>query len=262
MLRLCLRSLESHSSLPHQIVLHINQGDDGTLEWARSRERLAFTASPVNTGVSHALNAARSLARAQYLVFFNDDMYACPGWDTALWKEIERIGHNRFMLSSTMIEPRDTGNPCVIVADHGKTLEEFREEELLREFPLPGKEDWQGSTWPPNLLHRDLWDLVGGMSTEYFPGFYSDPDLSMKLWNTGVRLFKGLGASRVYHFGSRTTSRVKHRSGRRTFAGKWGMTSGVFTRHYLRRGTPWNGPLPEPEQPLLARLRNLLESKL
>ena len=30
----------------------------------------------------------------------------------------------------------------------------------------------------------------------------SDPDLNMKLWNKGVRIFKGLGDFKVYHFGS------------------------------------------------------------
>ena len=47
-------------------------------------------------------------------------------------------------------------------------------------------------------------EKVGGFSEEFSPGAGSDPDLNMKLWNEGVRIFKCLNQSRVYHFGSIT----------------------------------------------------------
>ena len=31
---------------------------------------------------------------------------------------------------------------------------------------------------------------MGGFSEEFFPGTGSDPDLNIKLWNAGVRIFK------------------------------------------------------------------------
>lgn len=257
MLKLCLGSLEANSTVSLQVILHVNQGSDGTLEWARD-QGVSFTASPGNIGICHALNASRTLAKADYIVFFNDDMYACPGWDTTLMNEIDSTGHNRFMFSGTLIEPVRTGNPCVIVADYGRNPGEFREDDLLRDSAELHRSDWQGSTWPPNVLHRDMWDLVGGMSTEFFPGFYSDPDLSMKLWQAGVRLFKGLGSSKVYHFGSGTTRRVRGANGRKVFRRKWGMPSSVFTRQYLRRGQPWDGPLHEPQLSFGTRLRIML----
>ena len=34
-----------------------------------------------------------------------------------------------------------------------------------------------------HLIHRDLWNKVGGFSEEFYPGTGSDPDLNMKLWN-------------------------------------------------------------------------------
>lgn len=59
--------------------------------------------------------------------------------------------------------------------------------------------DWMGATIPPNIVHRDIWDLVGGYSIEYSPGMYSDPDFTAKLYMCGVRFMKGLQASRIYH---------------------------------------------------------------
>jgi hypothetical protein len=98
------------------------------------------------------------------------------------------------------------------------------------------KKDWAGSTWPPNLMHIDLWDLIGGMSIEFSPGMYSDPDLSLKCYEAGVRHFQGIGKSRVYHFGKKSTGRVKQNKGSHTFLLKWGLSSRSFTEKVLRRG--------------------------
>lgn len=38
------------------------------------------------------------------------------------------------MFSVTMIEPEDTGNPCVSVGYYGKTLDDFQEQKLLSEY--------------------------------------------------------------------------------------------------------------------------------
>jgi hypothetical protein len=152
-----------------------------------------------------------------------------------------------FILSGTAIEPFDTGNPCAIVGNYGDAPARLDQEKLLREFRQKEMPDWSGSTWPPIVLHRDLWDLVGGLSIEFSPGMYSDPDLSMKLWQGGVRYFKGLGQSRVYHFGSKSTKRKRMNTGRDLFLMKWGVSSSTFTRKYLRRGAPYAGPLPAPQ---------------
>ena len=60
--------------------------------------------------------------------------------------------------------------------------------------------DWMGATIPPNIVHRDIWDLVGGYSIEYSPGMYSDPDFTAKLYMCGVRFMKGLQASRTVSY--------------------------------------------------------------
>lgn len=100
--------------------------------------------------------------------------------------------------------------------------------------------DWKGSTWPPNIVHRDVWDLVGGYSIEFSPGMYSDPDFSAKLWKAGVRLFKGIDRSRVYHFEARSTHRIVKNDGSTQFLRKWGITSSSFLRDILQRGEPYN----------------------
>ena len=106
-----------------------------------------------------------------YVLFMNDDMYVLPGWDAALYDEIQAIGHQMFFLSATLIQPRKFFCKSVIApANYGESIETFEEERLLKEFRDLKHGDWQGATWPPNIVHRDLWDRVGGYSVEYSPG--------------------------------------------------------------------------------------------
>ncbi len=265
-LKICIESLKKNSRFEHQIILHINEGSDGTRQWAES-EDLDYTLSEANIGICYALNVARQLVRCDYLVYFNDDMYACPDWDFWLNEEIQRQTSIFFFLSSTMIEPKFSGNRCAIAPfDFGNHPENFQEEKLLQSFKEPLHEDWNGATWPPNLVPTLLWDMVGGYSTEFSPGMYSDPDFSMKLWNVGVRHFKGIAKSRIYHFMSKSTKKLRKRrvSGSNIFLNKWGISSNVFSRYYLRRGTAWKGNLTTPESGMrlkLARMLNRLKRK-
>jgi hypothetical protein len=107
------------------------------------------------------LNAAAKLAKTNYIAFFNDDMYALPNWDAELWREIEEIPHLRWFLSSTMIEPRETGNACVIAPqDFGQDIDSFQEAALIEASKSFSKADWCGATWPPNVVPRLLWEEV------------------------------------------------------------------------------------------------------
>lgn len=259
LLQLCIRSIRLHSHYPHQIIVHINEGTDGTLDWVKSQEDIDYSYSAENIGVCYALNGCRPLLDTPYLVYLNDDMYVCPGWDKALYDEIEKLDHPYFFISGTAIEARPQSN-CSIPGDFGSDPSDFREQELLERFETLPMQDWQGATWPPNVVHRDVWDLVGGYSTEFSPGMYSDPDFSLKLWKLGVRWFKGVAASRVYHFGSRSTRRLGRSRGYYQFIAKWGITSSTFTRYYIRRGERFDGLLGEPELSFFLRLKNLFKS--
>lgn len=260
-LKLCVNSIRKNSLFRHQIILHINEGVDGTLEWVKEQNDIDYSHSAENIGICYALNYCRSLMSTDYLMYMNDDMYVCPQWDKALVEEIGKIGHNRFFISATCIEPFP-GNNCMIIKDYGTDLRTFNEQKLLAEYNSLQMHDWQGSTWPPNIVHKEVWDQVGGYSVEFSPGMYSDPDFSMKLWNAGIRYFKGVSDSRVYHFGSKSVSRIKKNPGYYKFLVKWGMTSGTLSTYYLRRGEKFLGYLPEPSVPLAIRLKNFVKKTI
>lgn len=247
-LRLCVESIRRNSAMPHQIVVHVSAGSDGTLEWVRA-QGLDHTWSERNAGVCFAVNAAAALASTDLIAYMNDDMYACPGWDTALVEAVERIGHERFMLSGTMIEPGGKTPGSIAPRDYGSDPASFRERDLLADLPSLRRSDWSGATSPPTLVHRRIWDLVGGYSVEFTPGMGSDPDLSMKLWLAGVREFLGVGGSRVYHFRHKTVGReIVLNDGGEQFALKYGLPISYFLWDMLRWGQDHEGPVPDPPQ--------------
>lgn len=239
-LKICIGSIRKNSAYDHQIIVHVNEGIDGTLEWVRN-EGLDYTYSEYNVGVCMACNMMRTRVKADYIFYLNDDMYLLPDWDTALMKEIQSLHDTRFFLSGTMIQPHnhlDVG----ILANYGDSVETFDEERLLKEYMQYPMTDWHGATWPPNLLHRDIWDLVGGYSIEYSPGMYSDPDLTAKLWMAGVRHFKGLAHCRAYHFETKSTQRVSKNLGQLQFLFKWGITNRMMRQHLTHLGVPADMP--------------------
>lgn len=252
-LKLCVSSIRKNSRFTHQIVLHINEGSDGSKEWA-DQEGLSYSYTEKNVGVCIALNSAFDLATAEYIVYLNDDMYVCPDWDYHLWQAIQSIGHTHFFLSSTAIEPKDVGKGCAIAPyTFGRSPKEFDEKGLLEQYSSFEFNDWNGSSWPPNIVHRSMWEKVGGYSIEFFPGFYSDPDFAIKLWKAGVRIFWGVSMSRVYHFLEVSTNKLKRQRVKQAnlqFLKKWGISARFFNRFYLQMGTPYHGVLAVPKTSL------------
>ena len=69
-----LSSLEKNSFYDHQIILHINDGSDGNLNFAKEN-KLLFTYSANNIGLCSSLNKASELANSNYILYAHDDMF-------------------------------------------------------------------------------------------------------------------------------------------------------------------------------------------
>ena len=245
-LKLCIKSIKNNSSNKYKTVLHINEGTDGTLDYA-NENNFEYSFSKKNIGLCTSLNNACKLVKTDYILYTHDDMYFCPGWDDALIKELKNQNDILFYLSGTMIE-KSAGH---IQYDCGDNLQNFDEKKLLNNYKNLNYYDHQGSHFAPHLIHKKIWNKIGGLSEEFNPGMCSDPDLNMKLWNEGVRVFKGINDFRVYHFGSLTTRRKKNliqNKGHYTFLKKWKITHKFFTKHYLRSQEVFDGPLRKPNK--------------
>ena len=197
-LKICLDSIKKNSIYDHQIIIHVNEGTDGTLDFVKNNN-LEYTFTKENIGMPKALNSSSKFAKFNYILISHDDFYFCPGWDIEFEKEIRQINHNKFYLSGTMVGAGQ------VLFDAGQTTENFNENKLINNLENIKTFDFQGSTKCPGLVHIELWRKVGGWSEEFSPTGGDDTDFAMKLWKNEVRIFKGLGKSLAYHFGSITT---------------------------------------------------------
>ena len=195
------------------------------------------------------MNLAAEKAKNEYILYAHDDFYFCPNWDDILKREIDKIGHNYFYLSGTMMHKGQIDFNC------GNSVEEFDEKKFLSNYKKYNYYDFQGSTWAPHIIHKDIWNQVNGFSEEFYPGTGSDPDLNMKLWKLGVRIFKGINDFKVYHFGSIVTRKYKGDSktitesgsrGGKIFLLKWGVTIKFFRKFILRSDSKYKGELSAP----------------
>ena len=242
-LKLCIQSIKKNSKYEHELIIHINEGIDGTLDYIK-KSNFKYTYSVKNEGVCLAFNKAASISTNKYLVLGHDDMYFCPGWDVEFEKELKKLNHNNFFISGTMVQYFNG----LIDLDCGSNPETFDEEKLLKELPLIHFDDFQGTHWQPSLIAKATWEKVNGFSEEFSPGLGSDPDFNMKLWKIGVRIFKGLGKCRVYHFSSISLRKKAWNNGAKTFLLKWGISIKFFKKHYLRSASNYNGPLSDPQK--------------
>tara|TARA_B100000965_G_scaffold393198_1_gene403681 strand:+ start:324 stop:1175 length:852 start_codon:yes stop_codon:yes gene_type:complete len=248
-LKLCLTSIKNNSNYDHEIIIHINQGNDGTKKFLENN-RYKFTYSDQNVGLCSAVNIASKISTKKYIIYAHDDMYFCPNWDKVLNSEISGYSNDLFYLSATMIEP----NSGHIKFNCGEIPNNFNEKKLIENLDNLTFYDFQGSHFAPHLISKRLWDEVGGFSEEFNPGKCSDPDLNMKLWKNGVRIFKGINNFKVYHFSSVTINKqrkIKLNNGHITFLKKWKITDKFFKKHYLRYLTVYNGPLRDPNKNII-----------
>jgi glycosyltransferase involved in cell wall biosynthesis len=249
-LELCIKSIKKNSKFNHQIIPHVNIGDDGTIDFLK-KLKIDFTHTTYNAGICEGMNKAAKKAKTDYILYAHDDFYFCPEWDQVLFDEIDKISHNKFYLSGIMM------NNGPLRFDCGNSIDEFDEDKLLKNFKDYNHHDFQGSTWAPHIIHKELWNKVGGFSEEYFPGTGSDPDLNMKLWNEGVRIFKGLNNCKIYHFGSIVTRAYKNHptiitesgsKGGKIFLLKWGFSIKFFKKYFLKSDEIYKSELKEPKK--------------
>ena len=256
-LKLCIESLEKNSKFEHQIIIHVNEGSDGTLDYVQ-KNNFDYTYTSENIGMPKALNKASILSKLDYILISHDDFYYCPGWDEVLVAEITLMNHKNYYLSSTMVGAGQ------VQFDAGETTETFDESKLLKNLENIKTFNFQGTTKCPGLIHKTIWKKVGGWSEEFSPTGGDDTDFAMKLWKSDIRIFKGMGSSLAYHFGSITT-RKKNKSlftylgskGNKIFLKKWGLTINFFEKFYLKSGLDnnkklifnrYDGPLKNPKK--------------
>ena len=244
-LKLLCKSLKENSNFQHQLIFHINDGSDGSLEFIKN-ENYLYTHSKDNIGLCSSIKEASKLIKNDYVLYTHDDMYFCKDWDIFLKNEINKIQNKYFYLSGASVSYKDS----YIHYDCGKSYESFNIKKFNDFCLVDNSPDYKASHYAPHVVHKDLWNKVDGFSLDFDPGDGSDPDFCMKLWLENVRIFKCISKFKVYHFGSVTTRKknIKLNKGTKKFLLKYGFNPRFFRKYYLKSDgvLKYAGPVTEP----------------
>ncbi len=79
-LKLLIKSIIENSIFKHEIIVHVNDGSDGTLHFNKKKE-IKYTHSKNNIGLCRSVNLSSQLVTTNYILYAHDDMYFCKNWD-------------------------------------------------------------------------------------------------------------------------------------------------------------------------------------
>jgi GT2 family glycosyltransferase len=195
---------ESVFQVPVEIVCYDNGGNGNE----PNRTSFKWIGDGRNIGLNAALNACAREAKYDYFYLCHTDMLLMPGWDTALIKRTRFLKPDTFLFCSRSIEKKRGHTPFHIIKDYGDDPDHFQRDKLLEDFKDHSDHSVVTGYRMPFLLHRKLWDKMGGVDENYF-SYATDNDLFMSAYDAGIRRFWMVNQSLIYHLQGQSNSQQK-----------------------------------------------------
>ncbi len=228
--RACLAALHRHTPAGRaELILVDNGSGDGTVEFLRAERaagRLTALFNAENQGFARACNQGAAAARADALLFLNNDTEVRPGWLEPLLATLAgdpRVG----AAGSKLLFPDGTiQHAGVIVADDRKLPDPlvarhiyYRERADLPQANQP--REYQALTAACLLVRRRAFVAACGFDEGYWNG-YEDIDLCFRLREEGWRLVYVPASEVIHHESQSGPARfVKVADNIRRLRGRW-----------------------------------------
>lgn len=227
LLAACLRSLEKNvgPAVPVETIIVLNGSPEPVARLVRECVAgVRVVESGVNRGVAGGYNLGREKAQGEFLVMLHDDVEVWPGWLEALVETAEELQEAGAVGSRTLNSDGTLQAAGAIVWRDGMTEAVGRGEPA--DTPAYGARrhvDYCGSN--SLLVRATTWDAVGGLDERFFPAYYVDVDLGMKIRDRGqVVLYEPRSQVTHHRSGFETASSYRlfaaHRN-QRLFVEKW-----------------------------------------
>jgi GT2 family glycosyltransferase len=184
----CLQSIADHwPTSPCQTIVVDDGSTDSTAAILTAVPGIDYIRNGVNSGFIRSCNNGSSIARADYILFLNNDTIVTPGWLDELVRTAQSdatIG----AVGSKLIYPdgrlQEAGG--VIWSDGGGW--NYGRGDDARDPKYNYMRDVDYCSGAALLVRADLFRKLGGFSDLYAPAYYEDVDMCFALRGLGYRV--------------------------------------------------------------------------
>ncbi len=190
--RQCLDALNRNTpDGRYEIVVVDNASNDGTVEFLREKENageLRVICNPKNLGFARACNQGAQNARANYILFLNNDTEVQPGWLDPLLHILdadERVAAAgaKLLFSDGTIQHAGVALADITGRDPLMGIHIFAKENS--DFAIANERRvYQAVTAACVLVRKSLFDKVGGFDEGFWNG-YEDVDICLQFQEQG-----------------------------------------------------------------------------
>jgi GT2 family glycosyltransferase len=178
----CLQALHCNvGSVAYEVLISLNEPSEQVRRWMRREVRgVGTVTSSVNNGFAAACNRAVAKSRGEFVFLLNDDVQICPGALQALLDTMEShpeagAAGSKFLFPDGRLQEAGVvlwSDASVLQISHLLEPSDAVVDTLRRADYCSGA---------ALLVRRSLWDEVGGLDEGYFPAYYEDVDLCLKI---------------------------------------------------------------------------------
>jgi glycosyltransferase involved in cell wall biosynthesis len=232
-LKPCIKSIQDNSYYPNEILVYVDQDNDGTVEWLETQEvKFIKNASTEPRGIGHAYDTMFKEADREYVIAFHADMILGPHAD----KYMMDIKTKDNIVCATRIEPplHPPGQEK-IVQDFGMWPEDLKIEEFNKFVEENKSDKITKSIFAPWLIRKD--QHLG--HDPIFLSVFEDADLFRRFKLQGYDLIQSWSAM-VYHLTCRG-GQFAHAEKMEDFKTKsedWNKNNTISMYEYIRK---WGG---------------------
>ncbi len=172
------------AGLSFEVIALLNSEADYDAILGECRIDVRVIRSSVNLGLAGAGNRARAEARGEFLVLLHDDSQIEPGWIEALLDAAETNPHAG-AIGGKVITLRGTLQSAgmILWRDAATSAPWLGSPPDPESFAEPRAVDYIGTS--SLLIRAATWDAVGGLDEQFYPVYFVDVDLAMKIRRHG-----------------------------------------------------------------------------
>lgn len=237
----CLDSIVAHvaGGPVAEVIVLANGTPSSALRPLTTRDDIVLVRSAVNHGFGGGCNWAARFARADQLVFLNDDATVTAGWLAALddaMRDDPRIGvaGSRVLFGDGRLQ--EAGDA---IWRDGSTSHLGRGL-AGHDAELMSRRDVDYVSFCSAMVRRQAWEDIGGFDERYFPAYYEDADLCMAARARGWRVVCDPASVVIHEEGGSTPVPLRHFLSHRNqaiFVNKWQHELARFDERPARAGT-------------------------